>query len=145
MTTYLSMTELGPELSYLNRNSFFLKAAFVILSLAPLYAQNHISVDSTWTEDITLTGDIIIDAGVTLTINSGITIKVVPIDTDVDGIGDIDIIVNGSLEVLGVEDSLVYFIPYDTTSAIVTNKDWGGIDINTTTGSVMFSHVFIHF
>ena len=101
---------------------------FILLISRGLSAQTIISTDTIWDTDQILTGDLIINSGVTLTVKPAVKIQAVLIDQDSDGQGDIDIIVNGSLIALGKVDSIIYFIPYgDTTTS--DYHEWGGIDV----------------
>ena len=100
----------------------------ILLISGGLSAQTIISTDTTWDTDQILTGDLIINSGVTLTVKPAVKIQAVYIDQDLNGQGDIDIIVNGSLIALGKQDSIIYFIPYDDTTTS-DYHEWGGIDV----------------
>lgn len=84
----------------------------------------HISTNTTWNTDVIVTGDLWVDANVTLTINAGVTVWFPKIDQNMDTIGDIDFIVNGRLICAGTETSKVIFTSLEENP---DNKDWAGI------------------
>lgn len=97
-----------------------------IIPLSALGVSGHITANTTWSTDQIVTGDLTIDVGVTLTIAAGVTVTFPFLDQNSDGIGDIDIIINGRLLTQGTPSQKVYFKPY-ATSGIRWGKEWGGI------------------
>jgi len=67
---------------------------------------------TTWTGTIVITGDVTVPAGNTLTIAEGTSVLFVFIDQDADGVGDYDIVVNGTLDVNGTAARPVLFTSY---------------------------------
>lgn len=97
-----------------------------LFSLTQAFAvSGHITSNTTWTTNQIVTGDLYIDAGVTLTISAGVVVTFPFVDQNMDGIGDIDFIINGRLQVQGTPASKVYF---KSNEAAPGKKDWGGID-----------------
>ena len=80
----------------------------------------HISENVTWDSDMLITGDVWIDDLATLSIQPGVTVYFVRVDSNQDGIGDTDFFVNGQLVTNGVT-----FTSYEASPQ---NTDWGGID-----------------
>lgn len=98
----------------------------ILNTLFALCAINgHITSNTTWNQDLTVTGDLWIDENVTLTIASGVTITIPKIDQDADGIGDIDINVLGRMIALGNANEKVVFISLEDQAS---HKDWAGIN-----------------
>jgi len=85
----------------------------------------HISSNTTWSEDIIITGDTWIDEGATLTIEAGVIIYFPKVDANSDNIGDIDFIINGRLLTQGTEMNKVIFTSMEDDPQ---PSDWGGID-----------------
>ncbi len=114
---------------FLNTNKTIFVITFLLLNLLiPLYGINgHITTNTTWNEDISITGDLWIDENVTLTIASGVTITIPKIDQNADSIGDIDIFVSGRMICLGTSTDKVIFKSLET---IPEHKDWSGITFN---------------
>ncbi len=114
---------------FLNANKTIFVITFLLLNLLiPLYGINgHITTNTTWNEDISITGDLWIDENVTLTIASGVTITIPKIDQNADTIGDIDIFVSGRMICLGTSTDKVIFKSLET---IPEHKDWSGITFN---------------
>ncbi len=112
-----------------NNNKTIFVITFLLLNiLVPLYGINgHITTNTTWNEDISVTGDLWIDENVTLTIASGVTITIPKIDQNADTIGDIDIFVSGRMICLGSSTDKVIFKSLETVPG---NKDWSGITFN---------------
>lgn len=115
---------------------------FIMMLTAGISAQTIISTDTIWDTDQILTGDLIINSGVTLTVRPGVIVKVVKVDQDQNGQGDVDIIVNGSLVARGKPDSIIYFISYSDT-ATSDYHEWGGIDVGSSaTVALDYSKIF---
>ena len=109
---------------YLKRLAIIMGIMFISSNLVYGFNYGHISQDTIWSDDVTITGDVWIDNDVTLTIKKGVTVKFLKIDQDQDGIGDLNFIVNGTLNCQGDSISKVIFCSFDNES----NRDWGGID-----------------
>ena len=88
----------------------------------------HITQNTVWTEDMLITGDVWIDAGITLTIFPGVKVKFAYIDANANGIGDLNFYINGQLFAQGTPENKVYFMAQRTTP---TTKDWVGITYGT--------------
>lgn len=114
-----------------------MKKLFTILAIsffaiAQVYAiSGHITTNTIWTTDQIVTGDLYIDAGVTLTIAAGVTVSFPFVDQDIDGIGDIDFVIYGRLLVQGTPSQKVYFKSNEPSPG---KKDWAGIDYLTAAG-----------
>ena len=67
---------------------------------------------TTWTGTIVITGDVVVPAGNTLTVAEGTSVLFVHIDQNSDGVGDYDIVVNGTLDVNGTQAKPVLFTSY---------------------------------
>ena len=82
--------------------------------------------DETWTGMVTVTGDVTVPAGVTLTIDPGATIKFQALNDDVGG-GDAsrsELFVQGTLVATGTSGSPIVFT---STATVPAAGDWGGI------------------
>ncbi|MCD4829356.1 MAG: T9SS type A sorting domain-containing protein [Candidatus Cloacimonetes bacterium] len=89
----------------------------------------HITSNTVWSEDIIITGDVWIDAGVTLTIDAGVTVSFTRVDMNSDGIGDTDFFVDGRLLSQGAAlDPVVFTSNEDTQQP----GDWAGFDFRNT-------------
>jgi len=91
------------------------------------------SVDQTWSGDVLIDGIVQFDAGTTLTILPGTTVRFVKTDTDGDGIGENEIYVQGRLIANGTKDRPIVF-----TSAEEHPRpgDWGAVNIMVSEGAV---------
>lgn len=99
----------------------------LILILAPISGlsrveaqtgiSGHITRDTTWSGTVIVTGDVIVDKGVTLTIEPGTIIKFERISAD--------LIVNGALKARGTPSAKIQF-----TSSAAKPDTWGGIVFN---------------
>jgi phosphohistidine swiveling domain-containing protein len=102
--------------------------ALLIFISTSVYCQQIISSNTTWATNQVLTQSVIIQQGVTLTVNPGVNVQVLFIDNNTDLIGDVKIEVKGTINVLGTACNKVNFIPYVAT----TNKQyWSGIELDT--------------
>jgi len=101
---------------------------FIVFCSGLGFAQTHITTDTTWSEDQFLSQTVIIEEGVELTIEEGVKIDIYFIDANNDGVGDVELIVNGKLSILGSPCSMVEFMPYNSSS----NSNWSGITFNST-------------
>ena len=111
-----------------------LKVLFVILFVVSTAALSHgattlgtLAGNETWSGTVTLTGDVTVPVGVTLTIEPG-TEVVFPKGSDDTGGGDeaglTELIINGSFSAVGTESSKIVF----KSDAFFPSKgDWGGI------------------
>jgi len=100
-----------------------------LLSFSQTFAvSGHITENTTWSTNQIVTGDIWIDAGVTLTISAGVSVLFPFVDQNADGIGDLDFFINGRLLTQGTPTSKVYFKSNETSPGL---KDWGGIKYTT--------------
>ena len=88
-----------------------------------------LSTNTTWNTDMLITGDVVVPAGVTLTIDSGTTIFA-SADSDDQNSGEwtdkTELIVFGTLQVNGSESAPVYFTSNATNKTV---GNWGGIQI----------------
>ncbi|MBW2108270.1 MAG: right-handed parallel beta-helix repeat-containing protein, partial [Deltaproteobacteria bacterium] len=86
--------------------------------------------DETWSGTVTLTGDVTVPVGVTLTIEPGTEI-VFPAGADDTGGGEApgltELIVNGSLSAVGAEGSKITF---RSSAPSPAKGDWGGIRVS---------------
>ena len=89
-------------------------------------AQLYITENTVWDENQILSQTVIIEEGVELTIEEGVKIDIYFIDANNDGVGDVELIVNGKLSVLGSPCGMVEFMPYNSSS----NSNWSGITFN---------------
>ncbi len=96
----------------------------IIVCLSLNAFSGHITQNTVWDNDIIITGDVWIDTDITLTIEPGVTVSFLKIDVANDGIGDIDFIVNGRLDVNGTEINPVTFTSWETNPQ---PGDWKGI------------------
>jgi len=107
----------------------FYFSALLIVFAAMCYATNgHISSNTVWSSDLTVTGDLWVDENVTLTIQAGVTVYFPKVDQNADSVGDIDFFVNGRLVILGNEANKVRFRSLEANPG---KRDWGGIQILT--------------
>ncbi|MDD2331775.1 MAG: right-handed parallel beta-helix repeat-containing protein, partial [Candidatus Cloacimonetes bacterium] len=114
--------------SRFSSNLAFFSFLFTFLAAIPLLGINgHITTNTTWSSDITVTGDLWIDENATLTIQAGVTVWVPKIDQNQDTIGDIDIIVNGRLVCTGTDTDKVRFLSMEDTPG---SQDWAGITLS---------------
>ncbi|MBC8384510.1 MAG: right-handed parallel beta-helix repeat-containing protein, partial [Candidatus Cloacimonetes bacterium] len=123
---------------------------FLFLSVNLIFAfSGHITENTTWSDDIIITGDTWIDEGATLTINAGVTISFPKVDANEDDIGDIDFIINGRLLTQGTPGNEVIFTSLEVDPQ---PDDWSGIDYlhllsqnsNLQYTNVLFAHQGIH-
>jgi len=110
-----------------------MKALFTAIMVIALVSNifgfaGHITVNTTWDEDIVITGDTWIDPGVTLTIMPGVTVSFPKVDQNQDGIGDTDFIIQGRLLCQGMADNRVAFTSLEDDPQ---PSDWGGFDYTT--------------
>ena len=97
----------------------------IIISFS--YGRSHITKDTIWSSEKLLSESVVIDEGATLTINSGVKVKIKYVDMNADNLGDIRILVLGVLKIDGTLSAPVVFEPLEPSS----NKDqWVGIIIN---------------
>jgi parallel beta-helix repeat protein len=93
----------------------------------PLQFSGHIVENTVWDSDIYITGDVVIDSGVTLTVNPGVRVMFVPLYDDTKlGIDNnrCEFIVEGKLTAEGSETDSIYF----TSAGIEAEmNDWYGI------------------
>lgn len=91
------------------------------------------SVDQTWSGEVVIDGIVQFDAGTTLTIMPGTTVKFIRTDTDGDGIGENEIYIQGRLVANGTKDGPIVF-----TSAEEDPRpgDWGAVNIMVSEGAV---------
>ena len=88
----------------------------------------HITANTAWSTDIIITGDVWVDADVTLTIMPGVHVYFTFIDMNLDGIGDTDFFIEGRLFVQGMPTNKVYFTSNETNPQ---PGDWYGITYTT--------------
>jgi hypothetical protein len=92
------------------------------------YGQTTITTNTTWSGQLFLSQKVIVNPGVTLTISPSTTVSIGYVDVNGDQIGDVELVINGKLNILGGEGcSIVKFSPFNST----TNKSfWTGITLN---------------
>jgi hypothetical protein len=92
------------------------------------FSQQIISTNTTWSGNVFLSQKVIVNEGVTLTIEAGTNVQIAYVDANGDKIGDVEIVVNGLLKSNGViECNPIVIAPY--TSSMDKNY-WTGITIN---------------
>ena len=104
-----------------------------------------ITSNTTWNSDILLTGDVTVNAGVTLTITPGVTVFFAAgSDDTASGLwtDKTELNVYGTLHAVGTETSPVYFTSNATTKAA---SDWGSIVINKNSSGSILSHCVVHY
>ncbi len=101
-----------------------LLVCLAIFGTALFGISGHITQDTTWDTNQIVTGVLYVDAGVTLTIMSGVQVTFPRVDQNADGIGDVYIEVSGRLQVQGTLTNKVIFTSNQTTPA---RSDWLGI------------------
>ncbi len=102
-----------------------------------------ISENTQWSDDIIITGDVTINAGVVLTIDAGVTVSFTKTDANSDGLGDTDFIVNGRLLTNGTVNNPVIFTSNEDSPA---PGDWAGIDfLNQTSVYSILNHTEIYY
>lgn len=113
--------------------AFIAFSLFLILSNSAFSQTNVsgvISSNTTWTKAASpynVTGNILVNSGVVLTINDGVTIKVN---------GDYYIKIEGNLNAVGTTNSKIIF---ESNSQSPTRRNWQGIQIRPTGGSTLNS------
>lgn len=96
------------------------------------YLHDHMyNIDQTWSGVVEIDGVVQFDAGTTLTILPGTTVRFTRTDTDHDGIGENELYVQGKLLARGTKDAPIVF-----TSAEADPKpgDWGAVNIMVSEG-----------
>ena len=96
----------------------------ILISSTVFGFSGHITSNTTWEEDIIITGDTWVDEGVTLTIMPGVIITIPKVDQNADGLGDIDFIINGRLLCQGTPENRVVFKSLEVSPQ---HGDWVGI------------------
>ncbi|GEM_PF-2293101 len=111
------------------------KYLFLLIILAfwmtDIRAQLVISSNTTWSTNQILTQAVVINPGVTLTINEGVIVETVFVDANTNNIGDIDITVNGKLVTKGTQCNPVVFRPLGSPTN--GSDHWNGIIVNSST------------
>jgi len=105
-------------------------------------ASGHIKVNTTWKDTVYLISDVVVLDTVTLTINPGTVIKVLPKNYEDWGVDPVkcEIIVKGKLRVNGTADSLVSFVP------VKSDSGWYGIRVlNTDSASAKVKYANIQY
>jgi len=105
-------------------------------------ASGHIKVNTTWKDTVYLISDVVVLDTVTLTIDPGTVIKVLPKNYEDWGVdpNKCEIIVKGKLRVNGTADSLVSFVPVNSDSG------WYGIRVlNTDSASAKIKYANINY
>jgi hypothetical protein len=105
---------------------FFCSFTVVATTMAYDFS-GHITSNTVWNEDMILTGDVWVDEGITLTVQAGITVEVPFLDVDMNGIGDIELEVNGVMNVNGIEEDPVFFRCLEDST---TSIGWQGITVS---------------
>ena len=93
-----------------------------------------LTTDETWSGVVQLTGDVVVPAGITLTLEPGTVIKFPALQDDTNGGADSsrsELAINGTLQSLGTESDPITF----TSAAAAPRKsDWGGISYTDSAG-----------
>ncbi len=118
--------------------------SFVIAAFSMMYAfSGTITENTQWSDDIIITGDVTVAAGVVLTIDAGVTVSFTRIDANEDGLGDIDFTINGRLLTNGTANNPVIFTSNEDSPV---PGDWAGIDfLNTTSVYSILNHTEIYY
>jgi len=114
------------------------------------YVKGEIRTDTTWSGEVTITGQTVVKKGATLTILPGTTVRFLWIDEDGDEIGDSELNVEGRLVAVGAKDR---FITFTSGRPEPKMKDWTFIMISTNKDALMeyclveyaFSGVQVHY
>jgi len=109
----------------MNKPKLFVLIIFLSVVNLVFAFSGHITENTTWSDDIIITGDTWIDEGATLTINAGVTIYFPKVDANSDDIGDIDFIIDGRLLTQGTDVDKVIFTSLEEDPQ---PSDWAGID-----------------
>jgi len=109
-------------------------------SKGPYYG-GELLPDTTWSGTIYVTGDVEVGTGATLEVAAGTTIEFAAIDQDLNGVGDYNITVRGTLAATGTSGSPVTFTSQKASPA---PGDYQGID-TVSNGSVNLTHTVIEY
>jgi len=101
----------------------------------------YITSNTTWSTNQILTQEVIVNPGSRLTIEEGVLVQTVFVDTDLNGIGDVGIMVLGELETLGSELFPVVIEPFESTT---DPNYWYGVIINSTTDNPDINYLTIN-
>lgn len=123
-----------------SRIRIFLSLIFAVAFMTVTKAQDYtITTAETWTTNQTLSTNVIVDNGGTLTINAGVTVGFNYADVNADTTGDfrIEVKAGGKLIVNGTLANPVIFQGAGATppAYATTNKWWQGLVMSATTGS----------
>ena len=104
------------------------------------------TANETWSGAVSLTGDVTVPAGMTLTLDAGTTIAFPALTDDTSGGANTsrsELIVNGSLIINGTETSPVTFT---SNASVKAAGDWQGIKFTRNAGSVLqIDHAVIEY
>ncbi|MCP5096263.1 MAG: hypothetical protein GY943_11980, partial [Chloroflexi bacterium] len=101
-----------------------------------------INVDTVWDDDILLTGDVLVDASATLTINPGVTVFFAAGSDDQasgEWVDKAELRIEGGLVADGTPGAPIYFVSNAASPAV---GDWGQVSLHKD-GSFSFSHCMI--
>ena len=99
--------------------------ALLIFISTSAYCQQIISSNTTWSGSVFLSQKVIVNQGITLTINPTTNVVIGYVDANGDNIGDVEIEVNGKLNINGnIACSPVVFGPLTPST---NKKYWKGI------------------
>jgi parallel beta-helix repeat protein len=100
--------------------------------------------DLVWEGEVTMTGDVLILQGATLTVKPGTRVHVIPSEsTKIDPeylSAETELLIRGSLDIQGTQDSPVYFIPRDRDKS--DSIAWAGITLDHAVSS-RIAHAFL--
>lgn len=113
----------------MKKSILFFLICLLATSFNSVFAQLHISGTSVWGSNQILSQSVIIDPGGVLIIEEGVLVQILFVDTDLNTIGDVALVVNGELRVRGKQCNPVVFEPYTLSN----NKAWQGIVMNSIT------------
>ena len=113
-----------------------LSKAIILIALSTLLFpfRGDIEVNTTWDEDIIITGTTTIHSGATLTIMPGVTVYFTKVDSDGDNIGDTQFIIEGRLVCQGLLNDRVTFT---SNQDIPQPADWAGIIYQTDDSGIL--------
>ena len=98
------------------------------------YVKGEIRTDTTWSGEVTITGQTVVKKGATLTVLPGTTVRFLWIDEDGDAIGDSELNVEGRIVAVGEKNRVITFTSGRPEPKM---KDWTFIMISTNKDSLL--------
>ncbi len=99
---------------------------------------------TTWYGTINVTGNATVPNGETLVISAGTTVVFVELDQDNNGVGDYELLVNGSLEVEGTESEPVIFTTLDT-DGVQDASAYKGVRLSSSSSGNVITHAVFEY